>query len=336
MTWRGQLLAIGAATGLSLGRALDGLGLLPGVHESPPVRAAALSPAWTVAGLIACVLLGEGAARLLQRRRDLAFGVLLLGQVLVLTAPELAGRGGAEHPGGEAPLVLAVAVQLAVCLLTVSTALLVLRLVSATRARPRRPDLVRGGSAGSVPAVRRTPPVLGGVGGRAPPLRLLPPVPQPLSPRRTMSRTTLRRGLAAAALLPLLAGLSACGSGSSSDPDAGAASEATKACGTLPTADPAAKLPAGLPERDQVLYEPSTQGKTSIVFGLVDESDFVEVRDSYVEKLKAAGWTIDGTDQESVEAEAQFSKMAPGLISGTVKVQPLCKGYVTVRYKLNS
>ncbi len=147
-----------------------------------------------------------------------------------------------------------------------------------------------------------------------------------------MSRTPLRRALAAAALVPLLAGLSACGD---SDSEAGTPSDAGKACGTLPTADPAATLPTGLPARDQVLYEPSVQGKTTIVFGLVDESDFVEVRDDYVEKLKAAGWTIDGTDQESVEAEAQFSKKDPGLIAGTVKVQPLCKGYVTVRYKLS-
>ena len=145
-----------------------------------------------------------------------------------------------------------------------------------------------------------------------------------------MSSTTLRRGLALAALVPLLAGLSACGD-DDKDTDTGTA-PGTQACGTLPSADPAAKLPAGFPERDQVLYEPSTQGKTLIVFGLVDESSFVEVRDDYVEKLKAAGWTIDGTDQESVEAEAQFSKKAP-LITGSIKVEPYCKGYVSVRYR---
>lgn len=138
------------------------------------------------------------------------------------------------------------------------------------------------------------------------------------------------RGLALATLVPLLAGLSAC----SSDKKSTTSSTSGKACGTLPSADPAAKLPAGFPARDQVLYEPSTQGKTTIVFGLVDESSFVEVRDDYVDKLKAAGWTIDGTDQESVEAEAQFSKASP-LMTGTVKIQPYCKGYVTVRYKLN-
>ena len=148
-----------------------------------------------------------------------------------------------------------------------------------------------------------------------------------------MTRMALRRGLAAAALVPLLTGLAACGDG---DKDATGGPPGSQDCGTLPSADPAAKLPAGFPARDQVLYESSTQGKTEIVFGLVDESSFVEVRDDYVEKLKTAGWTIDGTDQESVEAEAQFSKPTP-LQTGTIKVQPLagCDGYVSVRYKLN-
>ena len=135
------------------------------------------------------------------------------------------------------------------------------------------------------------------------------------------------RGLTLVALVPLLAGLTACGGD-----DKKATTADPNACGTLPTADPTAKLPAGFPARDQVLYEPSVQGKTSIVFGLVDESSFVEVRDDYVEKLTAAGWKIDGTDQESVEAEAQFSKAA---LSGTIKVEPLCKGFVTIRYKAN-
>jgi hypothetical protein len=142
-----------------------------------------------------------------------------------------------------------------------------------------------------------------------------------------MSTSPWRRGMACAALVPLLAGVSACSSKSTPKADA-------HACGALPTADPAAKLPPGFPNRDQVLYEPSVQGKTTIVYGLVDESSFLEVRDDYVTKLKAAGWTIDGTDQESVEAEAQFSKPSP-LMTGTVKIQPLCKGYVTIRYKLN-
>ena len=146
------------------------------------------------------------------------------------------------------------------------------------------------------------------------------------------STTRTRTAVAGLALLPLLA-LTACG-GSSGGTDGDAEAGATaKACGTLPTADPAAKLPADFPTfTDIPLYEPSTQGSTSIVFGLKDEADFVEVRDSQVEKLKAAGYTIDGTDQESVEAEAEFS----GPHTGTIKVQPYCDGYVTVRYKINN
>jgi hypothetical protein len=142
-----------------------------------------------------------------------------------------------------------------------------------------------------------------------------------------MRTTTLRRGLAVAALVPLLAGLSACGD-DDKDEDAGTASES---CGTLPTANSAATLPSGFPALgDQVLYEPSTQGTTKVVYALLDEGDFVEVRDELVDKLKAASYTIDGTDQESVEAEAEFS----GPQKGTIKVEPLCKGYVTIRYKI--
>ena len=142
-----------------------------------------------------------------------------------------------------------------------------------------------------------------------------------------MRTTTLRRGLAVAALVPLLAGLSACGD---SDKDKESEAKASDTCGALPTADPSAKLPAGFPALgDQVLYEPSTQGKTQIVYAVLDESSFVEVRDELVDKLKTAGYTIEGTDQESVEAEAEFK----GAQEGTIKVEPLCKGHVTIRYK---
>ena len=144
-----------------------------------------------------------------------------------------------------------------------------------------------------------------------------------------MTRTSLRRGLAMAALIPLLTGLAACGE---DDKDATGGPPGSRDCRLLPSADPAAKLPAGFPARDQVLYEPSTQGKTHIVFGLVDAANFVEVRDDYVERLTAAGWTIDGTDQESVEAEAQFSKKSPP-VTGSIKVEPYCKGYVSIRYR---
>lgn len=146
-----------------------------------------------------------------------------------------------------------------------------------------------------------------------------------------MDARPLRRGLALAALVPLLTGLTACGD-SKKDSDAGSGTAATSKCGTLPTADPTAKLPDGFPALGgQVLYEPSLQGKTQIVYGLLSETKFLEVRDELVTKLKAAGYTVPGTDQESVEAEAEFT----GKQEGTIKVQPLCKGNLTIRYKFN-
>jgi hypothetical protein len=141
--------------------------------------------------------------------------------------------------------------------------------------------------------------------------------------------------LAALALLPalLLAGCSDSGDSG----DEGSKKASGDSCeGKLTAADPAAKLPAGIPDLEgQVLYEPSTQGKTTIVFGRVAKSDFVAVRDELKEKLARAGWTIDGTDQESVEAEVQFSKTPP-LMTGSVKVQPLCDGNVSIRYRVSS
>lgn len=126
---------------------------------------------------------------------------------------------------------------------------------------------------------------------------------------------------AALLAVPLL--VAACG-GASKD-------AAGEPCGALPTRDPSAALPSGFPQREgEVLYGPAAQGKTSIVFGLVPDGDFVAVRDGVVDRLRAAGYDIVGTDQEAVEAEAEFT----GPHEGTVKVQPLCQGYVTVRYKL--
>jgi hypothetical protein len=146
-----------------------------------------------------------------------------------------------------------------------------------------------------------------------------------------MKPRSLRRALCAVAAVPLIVGVAGCGGSSDGDSDSDAGTGANAACGTLPAADSAATLPSGFPTlNDQVLYEPSKQGSTTIVFGRLDESNFVEVRDELVDKLKAAGYTIKGTDQESVEAEAEFE----GPHNGTIKVQPLCKGNVSIRYKV--
>lgn len=140
---------------------------------------------------------------------------------------------------------------------------------------------------------------------------------------------------AALVLVPFLL-LAGCGD-DADKADGDQAGSATVSCdGKLRAADAAATLPAGIPSlQGQVLYEPSVQGKTTIVFGRVPNGDFVAVRDQLADELEKAGWTIDGTDQESVEAEAQFSKKPP-LQTGSVKVEPLCDGYVEIRYRLSS
>lgn len=143
---------------------------------------------------------------------------------------------------------------------------------------------------------------------------------------------TRRRNLVAvAALLPVLV-LTACGSsGTAADAEAQAGA-AGSAC-DLPVADSSASLPTGFPAPQGItLYEPSTQGATSIVFGWLAESDFGKVRDAEADALTAAGYEIEGTDQESVEAEVEFK----GAHEGTAKVQPLCEGHVSIRFKLNS
>ena len=143
-----------------------------------------------------------------------------------------------------------------------------------------------------------------------------------------MRTTHLRRGLVVAALVPLLAGLTACGDSDDEGNEGNTVGQG--ACDKLPSADPAATLPTGFPALgDQILYEPSMQCTTKILYALLYERDFVEVRDELVDKLKAASYKIDGTDQESVEAEAEFS----GPQKGTIKVEPKCTGYVTIRYK---
>jgi hypothetical protein len=161
------LLALGSLAGVLCGRALDGLGLLPGVHESAQVRAIALSPSWTLAGVTACLLLGPAVARTLRRSRPAGVLLLLGGQLLVLSAPEIAGRTG-HHEGGEAPLFVAIGVQLALSVLTVTTALVVRRLLAPAQLAPAAPaPPARAGLALVRPATARQ--LDGGVRGRGPP-----------------------------------------------------------------------------------------------------------------------------------------------------------------------
>ena len=126
----------------------------------------------------------------------------------------------------------------------------------------------------------------------------------------------------------LLLVLAACGGSTSTS----AAPDRAQPCTSLPAADPAASLPPGFPVLPgQVLYGPASQGATTIVFGRFEGSDFVALRDRLADELSTAGDSLDGTDQEAVEAEAHFSRPR----EGSVKVQQLCDGVLSVRYRLS-
>jgi hypothetical protein len=140
-----------------------------------------------------------------------------------------------------------------------------------------------------------------------------------------------------AAALVLL-GVAACGSGAPATP----AQDAAAPCTSLPAADPAASLPEGFPQLPgQVLYGAASQGSTRILFGRVEGDSFVDLRDRLAVDLEQAGYPVDGTDQEAVEAEAHFRASASrrGTGSqpreGSVRVTQLCEGVLEVRYRLS-
>lgn len=141
------------------------------------------------------------------------------------------------------------------------------------------------------------------------------------------------------ATLLLLLALTACGgSGGAALPSPDAAAP----CTSLPAADPSASLPAGFPQLpDQVLYGAASQGATRIVFGRVPGDDFEALRDQLAGALEDAGYALDGTDQEAVEAEAHFrttaSRRGTGSqpIEGSVRVKQLCQDVLEVRYRLS-
>lgn len=130
-----------------------------------------------------------------------------------------------------------------------------------------------------------------------------------------------------AAAVVLLLALTACGSAEQAP-----AQDAAAPCTSLPAADPAASLPDGFPQLpDQVLYGAASQGATRIVFGRVPGEDFEVLRDQLAADLEDAGYSLDGTDQEAVEAEAHFSQPT----EGSVRVKQLCEGVLEVRYRLS-
>lgn len=117
----------------------------------------------------------------------------------------------------------------------------------------------------------------------------------------------------------------------------GLASRSEQSCGDLlePAAGAPAELPFDLPRtgEDQVVLQVAEQGATTVAFTRVPggREDIVEVRDRVLADLARAGYTVEGTDQEpGFEAEAELGGTRPG----SLKVSPLCEGYLEVRYKI--
>ena len=177
---RPLLLAIAAVLAVGTGHVLDYLGLLPGVHESRAVRAAALAPRFTVLTVVGAALLALAAEGLLRRRRPgLAVAGLVAGQTGLLALPEaLAEAAGRTGGGGEAQdlakLAIAVGLQVAVAVLAVGIAVVVDTLLLTM---PRSRSLVRipGVPRPALPVVLLlTGRIAGGVRGRGPPVPVLP------------------------------------------------------------------------------------------------------------------------------------------------------------------
>lgn len=117
----------------------------------------------------------------------------------------------------------------------------------------------------------------------------------------------------------------------------GKVKDSTRACGDLLKPTPGAAVPTGLDfavPSGQTLLEVTAQGKTAAVTVYVKggRKDLVELRDQAVSDMRSQGYTAAPTDQEpTYEAEGEFG----GKVKGTIKVQPLCSGYDSIRYKFN-
>jgi hypothetical protein len=148
-----------------------------------------------------------------------------------------------------------------------------------------------------------------------------------------MRRVLRGRILAAVAVLPLVAVLASC-----SDGDKEKAKEnAGKACPSSINATASDALPSDVPPPSGASspYLSSSQGATKLWFFAIDGTadQLASLRDAYDKQLTGKGFTIKGTDQEEgAEAESEFS----GPHDGTTNLQPLCKGKVNLRLKLES
>lgn len=107
-------------------------------------------------------------------------------------------------------------------------------------------------------------------------------------------------------------------------------------CGSDFSGTPSKPLPDDVPgPADQTVYQSASQGKTEVWFATVSgtRDHIVATRDALVDKLKAASYEIEGSDQEKgIEAEAEFN----GPHKGTIQVSVACEGKLRIRYKLES
>ena len=138
-----------------------------------------------------------------------------------------------------------------------------------------------------------------------------------------------RRLFLAAVVVPVSLTAAACGGSSSG----GAPSAANSPC-NLPAADSSAALPSGFPSpAGATFYQVSTQGKTKIYFAYVAGTDVVATRDAIKAQLVAAGFKINGSDQEpNTEAELDADSSAHG---GTLQVIHFCQGQLRLRFTLD-
>jgi hypothetical protein len=113
------------------------------------------------------------------------------------------------------------------------------------------------------------------------------------------------------------------------------ATTATGAACVLAPADPAATLPSGFPAPPgATFYRMARLGRTTVHFAYVAGSNVVAERDAIKRQLVAAGFRINGQDQEpNAEAELDADSAAHG---GTLQVVHLsCAGYLRLRFTLD-
>jgi hypothetical protein len=131
------------------------------------------------------------------------------------------------------------------------------------------------------------------------------------------------------ALLPLALAACAAGACTADKPDA------AKPCdGLLRPADPAVSLPAGIPAGvpSPVLYDTQRAGATTFYYAHAAGDDVVAVRDAIAAAFEVGGLTVESKDAEPpAEAELQFAGTDR---EGSVQVTPLCRGTVTIRWRV--